>query len=113
MHKSCSQSIFQVKHGLDIMSNEKFIHASEIFKALQRKGKCKGHGEVESKKPITGDDFNKLTDYFKTNMKYRVNAKNLQDIVLFNIIYYMGRRGRENLRNMKRNKLALGKDLDE
>ena len=36
----------------------------------------------------------------------------LQEIVLFNVIYYMGRRRRQNLRHMKINTFEIGCDAD-
>ena len=38
------------------------------------------------------------------------NATLLQEIMLFNIIFYMGRCGRENLRNMKKDTFAIDRD---
>ena len=40
------------------------------------------------------------------------SAKRLQEFVLFNIIYYCGRRGRENLRNMTKKTFEIKKDHD-
>ena len=101
---------FKASRGIDIISNDKFIPANEIFKALQRKGKKEGRGETENKKPICDVDFQKLSDYFKKNMTEDPNPRNIQEIVLFNIIYYMGRRGHENLRYMTKDTFALAKD---
>ena len=40
------------------------------------------------------------------------NPALLQEIVLFNTIYYMGRRGRQNLRRMKINYFEIASDPD-
>ena len=45
-------------------------------------------------------------------MRASPNAKRLQEFVLFNIIYYCGRRGRENLRNMTTKTFEIKKDHD-
>ena len=54
--------------GIDIISNETFIQANEIFKAVTRDGKIKGHGKTQSKLPIFEPDMSKLSSYFTTNM---------------------------------------------
>ena len=103
---------FRAKRGIDITSNESFIPANEMFKALQKKGKKEGRGEVENKKPISDEDYKLISDYFKVNMRQNANPKNLQEIVLFNIIYYMGHRGRENLRLMTKETFKIKCDND-
>ena len=40
---------FKGTHGLDIISNAKFIKANEIFQAVTKQGKEQGRGETESK----------------------------------------------------------------
>ena len=40
------------------------------------------------------------------------NGTLLQEIVLFNIIFYMGRRGRENLRMMTKETFAIDQNSD-
>ena len=51
----------QSKRGIDITSNDLFIPANKMFKALQRKGKCEDCGETEHKKTISDADFQKLS----------------------------------------------------
>ena len=77
-----------------------------------RKGKEEGRGEIDSKEPITDPDMSKLSSYFTKKMNGPPNPKNLQDLVLFNIIYYGGRRGRENLRFMTKETFHIQKDHD-
>ena len=103
---------FRAKRGIDITSNEAFIPANEMFKAFQKKGKREGRGEIENKKAISDEDFQKLSDYFKHNMQENASPRNLQEIVLFNIIYYMGRRGREDLRYMTKKTFSINRDHD-
>ena len=103
---------FKSTLGIDIISNEQFIKATEVFQAVSKKGKTEGHGEVKSKKPISDADMSKLLSYFVTNMKGPPNAKLLQEIVLFNIIYYGGRRGHENLREMTKKTFQISRDTD-
>ena len=54
----------------------------------------------------------KLFEYFRRNMTGPLNAKHLQDIVLFNTIYFSGRRGRENLRTMTKGTFKIQTDSD-
>ena len=103
---------FKSKHGIDIISNEKFIKANEIFQAVTKQGKEQGCGETKSKAPINDADFKKLNGYFLEKMRGPPNAKNLQEFVLFNIIYYCGRRGRENLRIMTKHTFQIQQDPD-
>ena len=103
---------FKSTLGVDIISNEKFIRANEIFQAVTKKGKEEGRGETESKLAISDPDFSKLTSYFLANMRGSPSAKKLQEFVLFNIIYYCGHRGRENLRQMTKNTFKIRKDDD-
>ena len=56
--------------------------------------------------------MSKLTSYFLDNMRGPPNPRKLQEFVLFNIIYYWGRRGRENLRYMTKLTFEAKKDHD-
>ena len=103
---------FKANRGIDIISNDSFIKVSEIFTAVTKQGKEEGHGETDSKLPISEPDLSKLSTYFLNKMRGPPNAVNLQEFVLFNIIYYMGRRGRENLQSMKFDTFTLKKDHD-
>ena len=56
--------------------------------------------------------MSKLSSYFLLKMCGPLSAIHLQEFVLFNIIYYMGRRGRENLQSMKTDIFTIKKDAD-
>ena len=81
-----------------------------MFQGVTKKGKREGRGEVESKPPIIPKDMEKISEYFKKNMKSAPNPTKLQEMLLFNIIYFGGRHGRENLRSMKLNTFEVTKD---
>ena len=89
---------FKEKRGINIINDDRFIQANEMFRGVTKQGRRQGRGSSEHKKPINSDDMKTLTKYFTVNMQGPPNAKFLQEIVLFNIIYFMGRRVRENLR---------------
>ena len=103
---------FKEHIGVDIITNEKFIHANEMFHGVTKKGRREGRGDLDHKQPITDEDRAKLTQYFAKNFEGPPSGKLLQEVILFNIIYFMGRRGRENLRNMKKNTFAISQDPD-
>ena len=103
---------FKATRNLDIITNEKFIQCNEMFQGVTKKGKWEGRGEVNSKPPIEPEDMERISQYFKKNMKSPPNATKLQEMVLFNAIYFGGRCGRENLRNMKINTFDITKDAD-
>ena len=103
---------FKGTRGIDIISNESFIKANEIFQAITRDGKVKGRGETHSKLPILEPDMSKLSTYFMKNMTGPPNARLLQELVLFSIIYYGGHRGRENLRGMTVDTFRVESDHD-
>ena len=89
-----------------------FIQANEMLKGVAKVGRKEGRGSTEHKPAISEGDLSKLSEYFMTNMPGPPNAKYLQELVLFNIIYFMGRRGRENLRQMQKNTFQIQRDTD-
>ena len=54
--------------------------------------------------------MSKLSSYFVVKMQGPPNGCHLQDLVLFNIIYYGGRRGCENLRNITKLTFEINTD---
>lgn len=83
-----------------------------MFKGVAHKAKREGRGEIDSKPPIEAEDMEKIANYFKQAMDGPSNPAKLWQIVLFNIIYYMGRRGRQNLQKMTKDTFAIGCDPD-
>ena len=71
-----------------------------MFRGVTKKARREGRGSSEHKEAINEDEMNTLSQYFTKNMQGSLNGRHLQEIVLFNIIYFIGRRGRENLRLM-------------
>ena len=88
---------FKLKLQVNIIDNPAFIRANELFTGKFRINKQEGKGTTKHKEPITEQDLQSLKQYFERNMEGPPNAILLQEIVLFNIIFYMGRRGRKNL----------------
>ena len=52
---------------------------------------------IRSYPPIDDCDMAKLKNYFETNMPAPLNPKNLQEIIIFFILFYVCRQGRENI----------------
>ena len=67
---------------------------------------------MKSKEAISDDDMTKLNEYFMKIMHSRPSTHNLQQMVLFYIIFYFGRCGRENLCKMTKQTFQLAKDTE-
>lgn len=101
---------FKETKSIDIINNESFIRANEIFDGMQKINKEKGKGNVISKPPIDDCDLMKISHYFRQGMNGPPNPSLLQEVVLFYVLFYMCRRGRENLRTMTKNTFAIATD---
>ena len=66
-----------------------------------------GQQRGKTYEPITESDMTKLGEYFD-----RSSHLVLQDEVLFNLIFYFGLRGRENLRALKKDTFEVEVDSD-
>ena len=99
---------FKDHRKIDITQDKPFIRANELFLRLLKENKKEGRGQVVHKQMLMETDKEKLFSFFKNSMK-KVNPdpKILQQICIFNIVYYMGRRGRENLRNMEKDTFKI------
>ena len=84
--------------GIDIMKDVRFTRSNEMFKAVTKENKKQGKGNIEHKAIICDDDMKVIDDYFKGYMK--PSAAILQEICIFNVLFYGCRRGRENLAAM-------------
>lgn len=104
---------FKESRSTDIISNERFIRANQIFEGVQRINKEKGLGSIISKPPIDDSDLHRITDYFKCGMAGPPNPTLLQECLLFYIVLYMCRRGQENLRDMTTDTFRAKKDPDD
>ena len=103
---------FKETRSLDIISNPHFIRCNELFKGILKIGKENGYGDVDSKAPICEEDMSQLKKYFENNMATKFGPYCIQETLLFHIIFFMGRRGRENLRAMSKDTFAVRTDPD-
>lgn len=82
------------KRSIDIISDPRFLRSNEMFKGVQWEGKKLGKGAVKHKDIIESEDMEQLQDYFSRYMT--PDPTILQRFVMFNLMFYMCRRGREN-----------------
>lgn len=84
--------------SIDIVSDPQFIKCNELFKGVQKVGKKEGKGSIKHKDVIESEDMERLRDYFSKYMT--PDAVIFQKFVMFNIMFYMCRRGCENFAEM-------------
>ena len=101
---------YRDSRSIDIITNEAFVRSNQIFKGVQKINKKKGYGKIDSKTPITDLDMEKITSYFLLHIIGPPNPRKLQEVILFNVLYYLCRRGRENLRPMKKTTFMIEYD---
>ena len=97
------------KMDIDIDQGNTFRKAQTVFKASIVDLKKKGYGVVKHKDIITDEDMTQLfsgrTPAFDSS-----TPSGLQNRVWFSIMYYLGRRGQENLHDMTKNTYQVAKD---
>ena len=98
MRAAIKRYIAENRKGLDVIANDSFSDANKMFEAVLKTNKEMGKGSIQHKKPIVPEDREKLNDYFSRYME--PNALILQQMVQFNLMFYLCRCGRENLTRM-------------
>lgn len=91
---------FKDKRGINIISDQRFIWCNQLFQGVMKEGKKAGYGSISLKEPITPEDLARLNDYFSRYMA--PDPVVLQCYVQFNLMYFLCRRGCENLTTMHR-----------
>ena len=61
--------------------------------------------QLDIRKPIDSEDFSRLQDYFSRYME--PNPLILLRLVMFNVMYYLCRRGRENFAEMTKDTFSV------
>ena len=84
------------KRRIDMLIDPRF---NSLLKGLLKTGKAKGLGTVKHKASITDQDMERLNDYFSKYMQ--PNALILARYVQFCLMFFLCRRGRENLTYME------------
>jgi hypothetical protein len=112
-------SLQSIKYGLtkylketckvDVVKDPEFAECMQIMKATLTDMKKHGHGSVDHKPPISGDDLKKL--YSSENVAFNIDTPaGLQMKVWFDLMFFLCRRGRENLRNMTKGTYRVDQD---
>ena len=93
---------FKEKRDLDIVNDVRFNKANNMFKGAKVHAKKAGKGITKSTETISDEDLQQLATYFYIDHMVTPNQRILQRNVLFNMIYYLCRRGQENLYEMRK-----------
>lgn len=96
------------KLDIDILRDVRFKQSNVVFKAMGKELKRQGLWGVNHYPPI--DDIDLKKAYFSFDL---FSGKSLQQKVFIDIMLYFGRRGRENLRELKITDFALTTDANE
>jgi hypothetical protein len=100
---------YQKQMNVDIVNDRQFSYSTKVFKATVADLRRKGLGVVKHHIPITKDDMTKL--YSGDTCVFDVEAPyGLLNKVWFEIMYYLCRRGQENLRAMNKNTFDISAD---
>ena len=94
------------------MKDTDFVQCNEMFKAVCVESKKSGKGCKKSYPPISPIDLERIAEYFCHDHVVKPDAKKLQQNLVFSIIYFFCRRGRENLQAMKRNTFKVVTEPD-
>lgn len=90
-----------INRPVNLCTDSAFISSNKMLKVMVGKFIKEG-GKIQHFSPIERTDLDKLSKYFD-----RSTPKSLQDEIIFNIIYYFGQRGRENIRMLKRSDFRI------
>lgn len=94
--------------GIDIDSTPDFKNSVEVFRAVASDLKKSGYGSVTHKAVICEEDMAKL--HGDNKAFDMATPRGLQMKVWFDVMYYMCRRGRENLREMTKKTFSVKHD---
>lgn len=100
---------YEEKLDLDIVNDKRFSYSTKVFKATLTDLRRQGLGAVKHHTPITKADMAKL--YSSETHVFDVEAPTgLLNKVWFEIMYYLCRRGQENLRCMNKSTFDISTD---
>ena len=90
----------KANRSVDIIKDVKYTKANEIFKGISKLARKDGRATTRSTPVIAHEDLERIATYFLHDILNKPEPKKLQQCVLFYIIYFFCRRGRENLYQM-------------
>ena len=88
----------------DIIKDKEFEEAKSVLEAHCVYLKKRGLAKTEHKPPIADEDIKKL---YESGVFYTDSPATLQNKVFFQIMFFFCRRGRQNLRELKRDDFAI------
>lgn len=87
---------------VNLMHNDAFQNANSVFIGVLRHNKQQGFDTSRRRTAITRSDLDKLyNEYFIPGLA-AMNTEVLQHKVFFDMVYYLGRRGKEGLRELQK-----------
>lgn len=93
-----------LKRPINIIEDDKFAQSNRMLKAMV--GMWLSHGgQSKAYIAIENGDLKKITDSYD-----RLSGESLQNEVLFSLLYFLGARGREELRRLKRADIGFDHD---
>ena len=98
---------FKQNRNINIVTNEKFTEANNMFTGMLVKAKKMGKGIRKSTPVILDEDLLKIGKYFDIDYVVNPNPRILVQTMLFYIIYFFCRRGQENLYEMGKNHFKI------
>ena len=101
------QRHFLLKREFDILSDGEFSRSNQIFEAANVELKRQGFGKVDHHSPISKEDLEKIQSSYNPSSP---DPKSLLQVVWFNIMFHLIRRGRENLRLLTKESFAVQVD---
>ena len=101
------RKLSEIRKDVNILDSSHFKGSNEIFRAQCVHLKKEGLAKVNHKKPLSPEDMRKL---YASETFSLTNPKSLQRKVFFDVMFYLYRRGRENLRTVKKSDFALKVD---
>ena len=99
------QRFFLEQSGIDIINNVAFQAANTCFQNILKDIKMSGKGSTDHHPEIEPEDMRKLYESFDIDSNF-----GLQEKVWVDIMLYLCRRGRENIRLMDKTTFGVGTD---
>ena len=103
---------YRKNKGIDIARDTPFVKANEMFSGVLAASKKVGKGVTKSTVTISEPDLERIAEYFSHDHMNFPDPKRLQQQVIFNIIFFFCRHGRENLYNMQQNTFEIHTEPD-
>ena len=101
------QRHFLLKRDFDIINDGEFFKSNQVYEAAVVESKRQGFGRVDHHRPISKEDLEKIQSCYNPSSP---DPKSLQQVVWFNLMFHLIRRGRENLRLLTKQTFAVQAD---